>query len=100
VEATRLVPSGLPPKAKAAVCVPAPTSDYLAVFKPVGLEVQLVPSYNSVAPVAEVVLPPKPKPMFVYHNLLNFSLAVFKGLDEVSNLFRHILLFVLDYHQS
>jgi hypothetical protein len=52
VEATTLVPSGLPPKAKPAVCVPHPPNEYLAVPKPVGLDVQLVPSYSSVAPVA------------------------------------------------
>jgi hypothetical protein len=33
----------------------------LAVFKPVGFEVQLVPSYSSVAPVTGGILPPKAK---------------------------------------
>jgi hypothetical protein len=40
----------VPPKAKAAVCVPVPAKASLAVFK--GLElVQLLPSYSSVAAV-------------------------------------------------
>jgi hypothetical protein len=37
--------------ATAAVCVPAPAKYDLAVFKPVGLFAQLVPSYSSVAAV-------------------------------------------------
>jgi hypothetical protein len=40
-----------PPNPKAAVCVPAPAISVLAVFNPVGLEVQVEPSYSSVAPV-------------------------------------------------
>jgi len=38
-----------PPKASPAVCVPAPPKAPLAVFNPVGLLVQEVPSYFSVA---------------------------------------------------
>jgi hypothetical protein len=48
-----------PPKAKADACVPAPANLVLAVFKPVGFETQLVPSYNSVA--AELVGGPPPE---------------------------------------
>jgi hypothetical protein len=33
----------------------------LAVFKPVGFEVQLAPLYSSVAPVGDPVFPPKAK---------------------------------------
>jgi hypothetical protein len=33
----------------------------LAVFNPVGFEVQVEPSYSSVAPVIDPVLPPKAK---------------------------------------
>jgi hypothetical protein len=50
---------GLPPKANAAVCVPAPAKKFLAVFKLPGDVVQEVPSYSSVAPVTDPVLPPK-----------------------------------------
>jgi hypothetical protein len=48
------VTGGPPPKAKAAVCIPAPAKACLAVFKPVGFEVQVEPSYSSVAVVTEV----------------------------------------------
>jgi hypothetical protein len=51
----------LPPKAKAAVCVPQPAKRYLAVFKFVGLDVQVDPSYSSVAPVTGGTVPPKAK---------------------------------------
>jgi hypothetical protein len=51
----------LPPKPKAAVCVPAPDRESLAVFKLPGLDVQLFPSYSSVAPVTDGPLPPKAK---------------------------------------
>jgi hypothetical protein len=45
-----VTPGGyVPPKAKAAVCVPAPAKPFLAVFKLPGLVAQLVPSYSSVA---------------------------------------------------
>jgi hypothetical protein len=42
-----------PPKAKADVCIPAAATPYLAVFKLL-LDVQLLPSYSSVAPVGAV----------------------------------------------
>jgi hypothetical protein len=44
-----------PPKAKAAVCVPAPAKYLLAVFKLTGDVVQVDPSYSSVAATAVVV---------------------------------------------
>jgi hypothetical protein len=57
-------PPESPPKAKAAVCIPAPVSTCLAVFKPVGFDAQEVPSYSSVA-VCNVsvagTFPPKAK---------------------------------------
>jgi hypothetical protein len=51
----------VPPKATAEVCVPAPAKYDLAVFKPVGLFAQLVPSYSSVAAVIPGPWPPKAK---------------------------------------
>jgi hypothetical protein len=75
-----------PPKAKAAVCVPAPAKYSLAVFKLPLLDVQLLPSYSSVAPVA----PPggynhqKLMLLFEFLHLLKLNLAVFKvGLTVV-----------------
>jgi hypothetical protein len=38
-----------PANDKADVCVPAPANKYTAVFKPLGFDVQVEPSYNSVA---------------------------------------------------
>jgi hypothetical protein len=58
----------------------------LAVFKLPGLVAQLFPSYSSVAPVrngGEPGLPPKLMLLFEYHILLNYLLAVFKGLEVV-----------------
>jgi hypothetical protein len=49
-----------PPKAKPAVCVPAPANCSLAVFK-FPPAVQDVPSYSSVFATATVVRPPNPK---------------------------------------
>jgi hypothetical protein len=43
------VGGGRPPKANAAVCVPAPAKASLAVFKFPSEFVQVVPSYSSVA---------------------------------------------------
>jgi hypothetical protein len=43
------VTGGLPPKAKAAVCIPAPAKYPLAVFKVI-YDVQVDPLYSSVAP--------------------------------------------------
>ena len=53
----------IPPKANAAVCIPAAPEYCLAVFKEL-LFVQEVPLYSSVAPVAVGVAtyPPKAKP--------------------------------------
>ena len=51
----------LPPKAKAAVCVPQPAKVLLPVFKPVGFDVQVAPLYSSVAVVGAAIKPPKPK---------------------------------------
>ena len=58
-EAADLVPPGLdiPLTANAAVCKPQPASSCLAVFNPVGLEVQLVPFHFSVA--LDTGAPPK-----------------------------------------
>jgi hypothetical protein len=50
----------LPPKAKAAVCVPQPAKALLTVFKLV-TDVQVDPSYSSVAAVKGGITPPKPK---------------------------------------
>jgi hypothetical protein len=61
----------LPPKAKAAVCVPAPAKPALAVFKPVGLFVQEVPSYSSVAFVGGCSIHQKLKLLFEFLYLLN-----------------------------
>jgi hypothetical protein len=64
-----------PPKAKAAVCVPAAAKDRLAVFKPVGLDVQVDPSYSSVAVVNSCKdNHQKLKLLFEYHNLLKYIL--------------------------
>jgi hypothetical protein len=40
------------------VCL-QPAKAILTVFKPVGFEAQVEPSYSSVAPTVTVVLPPK-----------------------------------------
>jgi hypothetical protein len=45
-----VAPVAGPPNARPAVCVPAPANPDLAVFKPVGLDVQVEPSYSSVDP--------------------------------------------------
>jgi hypothetical protein len=64
----------VPPKAKAAVCIPAPAKASLAVFK-LGFEVQVEPSYSSVAPVIEVEhYLQKLMLLFEFHNLLNHFL--------------------------
>jgi hypothetical protein len=52
---------GFPANAIAAVCVPTDPKLSLAVDIPVGLLVQLVPLYNSVAPVTVGVAPPYAK---------------------------------------
>jgi hypothetical protein len=67
----------LPPKAKPAVCVPAPAIAYLAVFNPVGFDVQVEPSYNSVAPVVGGS-PPKANANVCVPQPLKLRLAVFK----------------------
>jgi hypothetical protein len=57
----------LPPKAKPAVCVPAPPKSCLAVFKLPGDVVQVAPSYSSVAPVTDPELAhQKLKLLFVF----------------------------------
>jgi hypothetical protein len=49
----------------------------LAVFK-LGFEVQLEPSYSSVAPVTGGILPPNAKPAVCYLHLLNHFLLYLK----------------------
>jgi hypothetical protein len=60
----------LPPKAKAAVCVPAAPKSCLAVFKESRRVVQLVPLYSSVAEniIGLVYNHQKLKLQFVFHN--------------------------------
>jgi hypothetical protein len=65
----------LPPKAKAAVCVPAPAKATLAVFKLPGDVAQFVPSYSSVAPVSWIHHQ-KLKLLFEYLLLLNTSCCI------------------------
>ena len=59
-----MLPGAFPAKAKAAVCVPAPATPFLAVFK-LPVDVQLVPSYLNefaVSVKAGSMFPPKTKP--------------------------------------
>jgi hypothetical protein len=74
---------GPPPKAKAAVFVPAPASLCLAVFKSFN-SVQLVPFQDSVFPTLTVVSPPNAKAaVLVAPQPAKNVLAVFKSLTSV-----------------
>jgi hypothetical protein len=58
--------------------VPAPAKSYLAVFNPVGFDVQDVPSYSSVAPVLGGLSPPNAKAAVCIPAPPKTFLAVFK----------------------
>jgi hypothetical protein len=65
----------------------------LAVFKLAGLFVQLVPSYNSVAPVLVGALePPKPKFAVCVPAAAKLTIFLYLKHHQLSNLFHHILL--------
>jgi hypothetical protein len=59
---------------------------FLAVFKPVGFDVQVEPSYNSVAAVVGGVEPPKAKADVCVPAPAKFCLAVFKLPGEVAQI--------------
>ena len=71
-----------PPKAKAAVWVPAAAKDALAVFKSV-VSVQAEPFHNSVFATGVGVCPPNTKPNVCIPEPATKCLAVFKSATSV-----------------